>query len=733
MEFRIACENFSFVFTKVDILFLLWYNVPENTFKEGNPMVRIEALRDAALNKRHSNDEFFYLFYKRYSECEGTSEYERYSEAYYYAFSNLTPHITDGELIVGETSGSFPEEQVAEWEVKYKEICKSRCSKAGGGQDSHMAVDYELLLNCGIRGVIDRINGYLAKCDDAKKEFYKAAKKCLLAVIKHSESYALCAEEMAKKEIDEKRRIELLKISEMCKKVPASPSESFYEAVQAVHFLSYCLSLNPLRYCAQQFQLGHPDRYLYPYYVKDVNNGRITKAEAQELLDCLGVQINMRVPRGLSSGYMVGGRDKDGQVVANELTGMLMDVVDNVRLVYPAVGLCYTDDMPEKYIDRAVELLARGRSHPAIFNDDIIAKGLESYGVPKEECHDYIHSTCVEITPTASSNVWVASPYTNMAQLLLDTMDREYESFDKHLDEIFLRLDGIIERNFMEQNNHRSVRLENSMNPLLSCFVNDCLKRGLDIERGGARYNWIMPSFVGMANLVDSLFALKKAVYEEKRLGLCDLKKILEDNFEGNEELRRYLLESLPKYGNDIDEVDSYFGIITKHITEECKKYRAIHSSGNLIPSVFCWVMHEYFGRNTGATPDGRYAGFPLGDGSGPCQGREMSGPTASILSSTKWAHSELIGGIAVNMKFSKSSLGDSSPDTMKSLIKAFILRGGFEIQINVTDRSLLLEARQNPEEHRDLVVRIGGYSDYFTRLSPQMQDEVILRTEHKI
>ena len=146
-----------------------------------------------------------------------------------------------------------------------------------------------------------------------------------------------------------------------------------------------------------------------------------------------------------------------------------------------------------------------------------------------------------------------------------------------------------------------------------------------------------------------------------------------------------------------------------------------------------CWVMHEYFGRKTGATPDGRYAGFPLGDGSGPCQGREMQGPTASILSSTKWAHSELIGGVAVNMKFSKSSLGDSSIETMKSLIKAFILRGGFEMQINVTDKSLLLEAKQNPEEHRDLVVRIGGYSDYFTRLSPQMQDEVILRTEHKI
>jgi formate C-acetyltransferase len=269
--------------------------------------------------------------------------------------------------------------------------------------------------------------------------------------------------------------------------------------------------------------------------------------------------------------------------------------------------------------------------------------------------------------------------------------------------------------------------------PLLSCFVNDCLARGVDIEKGGARYNWVLPSFVGMANLVDSLYALKRVVYEEKRLTLAFFKAILDKNFEGSEELRSYVMSAVPKYGNDIDEVDGYFGMMTEHIVAECRKYNGVYSGSQLIPSVFCWVMHERFGRNTGATPDGRLAGFPLGDGSGPCQGRELKGPTASILSSTKWDHSPLIGGVAVNMKFSKSNLGEHSVEVMKSLVRTYIERGGFEMQINVTDREILEAARENPELYSDLVVRIGGYSDYFTRLSPEMQAEVILRTEHSI
>ena len=694
---------------------------------------RIEQLRNEALNHTHCNHEFYYHFYKQYSHGSATTEEEKYANAFYFAFSNLTPSISDGELIVGKLKNTFSHEQQSEWETIYQPLTQEHCRLAGGGQDSHMAIDYDLLLSVGLHGIIEKIDHYRNTCTPDQIAFYECAKTCLEAVIRHSENYAAHALKLAEREVDPTRKEELLSIARICNHVPAHPATSFYEAVQSVHFVTYCLSLNPLRFCSQQFQLGHPDRYLLPYYERDLSNGTITREKAQELLDCLAVQINLRVPSGLSSGYMVGGRDKNGKIIANDLTAMLMQVIDRVRLVYPAVGLCYTPEMPESYLDMACEILSHGRSHPAIFNDDVISHGLESWGVPPTESHDYIHSTCVEITPVASSNIWVASPYLNMAQLLLDTMSREYGSEEEHISAIFDLLDERIKQNALHQNELRTVRSANSMNPLLSCFVNDCLARGVDIEKGGARYNWIMPSFVGMANLVDSLYALKKLIYEEKRYTICEFKQILDNNFDGNESLRQYLLHALPKYGNNIGEVDHYFGMLTEHIIRECKKYEMHLPFGKLIPSVFCWIMHEQFGKETKATPDGRQCGFPLGDGSGPCQGREQKGPTASILSSTTWKHHELIGGVAVNMKFSKSNLGSQSLNTLKALIQAYIARGGFELQINVTDRETLKQAQEKPEEYRDLIVRIGGYSDYFTRLSPQMQEEVILRTEHKI
>ena len=695
-------------------------------------MNRIEELRRVALGRRTPLDEFHYRFFKRYSETGIVGEFDRYADAFYHMFATLTPNITDGELIVGECVSGLNDHERREWDDVYHKISYEECMRAGRGQDSHMAIDYPLLLSLGIKGIIKRIDRLLAVCEAEKAEFYNACKLCLLAVTEHSRRYSELALSLADKAEGE-RKAELIKIAEICAKVPAEPAESFYEAVQSVHFVSYCLSLNPFRMGHQQFQLGRPDRYLLPYYERDINSGAITPEYAQLLLDCLGIQINMRVPSGLSSGYMVGGRDGDGNIVANALTEMLMRVVDDIRLVYPAVGLCYTCGMDEKYLDIACEILSHGCSHPAIFNDDIIARGMMHYGVPIEAAREYIHSTCVEITPIAASNVWVASPYTNMAQLLLDTMTEEHGSFEEHFSSLLERLDQHIRRNFEAENNTRRHRAENSMNPLLSCFVRDCLGRGLDIERGGAEYNWIMPSFVGMANLVDSLYALKTVVYDKREMTLAEMCAALDANFIGYEEVRGRLLNSVPKYGNDMDEIDGLFGRITQHIVTECEKYKGMHTNGNLIPSVFCWVMHERFGRDTGATPDGRCAGFPLGDGSGPCQGREHNGPTASILSSTKWAHYPLLGGVAVNMKFSKSTFTAQSLTVMKGLILAYLERGGFELQINVTDADTLKRAAERPEEYRDLVVRIGGYSDYFTRLSKEMQSEVILRTEHEI
>ncbi len=696
-------------------------------------MQRIEKLRKTALDNVPCGDGFFLDFYKKYNEDMRASEWEKYADAFYHAFASYTPTIFDGELIVGSAVNNMTADEQKEWDTKYCSIARARVDKAGAGQDSHMAIDYELVLSTGLTGIISKIEEKLLLCDKDRTDFYNTAKKCLEAIIVYSSRYSDEALKLAEVEKNKERQNELIKIAQICKKVPAYPAESFYEAVQSVHFISHVLSFNPFRMGFQQFQLGHPDRYLLPYYLNDIENGIITKEYAQLLLDCLGIQINMRVPNGLSCGYMVGGRDKNGNTVANDLTEMCMQVIDDIRLVYPSVGFCYTSDTDEKYLEKACEILSHGRSHPAIFGDDTIAKGLIGYGIPQKDSHNYIHSTCVEITPVAASNVWVASPYNNMAQMLLDIMDKEYESFDALLDALFAHIDETIKGNCKYFTELRINRAENSVNPLLSCFVNDCIERGIDIEKGGARYNWIMPSFVGMANLVDSLYTLKELVFDKKEYTIAEINTILSKNFEGNEVLRQRILNGIPKYGNDNDDIDKYFGMITEHIISECKKYEAPHINGKFIPSVFCWIKHEFFGRQTGATPDGRVAGFPLGDGSGPCQGREMNGPTASILSSTKWSHHELIGGVAVNMKFSKTSLGANSVHTMKNLVKTYIARGGFEIQINVVDKDTLEDAVKHPENYKDLVVRIGGYSDYFTRLSPEMQKEIILRTEHNI
>ncbi len=701
---------------------------------------RVEALRARAVEPVISYRRFYLYFFRQYRDNAALGSAEaRYGDAFAAAYAQLPAPIEDGELIVGLTAAPLTEAEQQEYE-QLKELVAAPAFPSQQGQDSHMAVDYELLLSRGLDGlaadILEKEAALPADAPDtaAKLAWYRLCRQCLAAVAGYADTYAAAAAAAAAGCADPRRRAELEKLAAVCARVPRHAASSFYEAVQAVHFLSLCLGYDPMLYDhGMQFQLGHPDRYLYPYYKADIESGALTQEQARTLLDCLGIQINRRVPRGLSSGYMVGGRYANGAPVANELTGLCMQVVSDIRLVYPAVGLCYNEDMGRDHLRMACEILAQGCSHPAIFNDDLIARGLVSYGVPEQDAHNYIHSTCVEITPVAASNVWVASPYTNMLQLLLDAMQQDHPDFEALFADVLARLADSIERNFDEQDGYRRQRAAFGLNPLLSCFVDDCLARGLDISRGGARYNWIMPSFVGVANLVDSLTAVRLAVYEQKLVSLPRLRQAMADDFAGQEPLRQLLLNKLPKYGNDDDAVDALFGRITGFLVAECQKYKSVFSHADLIPSVFCWVMHEYLGRTTGASPDGRRAGFPLGDGSGAAQGRERCGPTASLRSATKWDHHRLIGGVAVNLKFSKKVFTANSCSTMLALIETYIRRGGFELQINVTDRATLLDAMAHPEQHRDLVVRIGGYSDYFVRLSSNMQQEVLLRTEHEI
>ncbi len=625
---------------------------------------RTEKLRLHAQNGnypfRSAESEYFYM--KGYSENRVGNEVLRQGLAKRYELSHCTPIIDENELIVGKPNPrALSEDEIADFNRLRADFGAARCLY--GGQESHMAIDYEKLLTLGINGIIAQIENYRAALDISEPEqlkrefFYRACIESLNGLAELSEKYSKYAAELAERETDEKRRSELLEISEITAYVPKNPPRTFREAVQSVSFVTSQLE--------GLYQLGRPDRYLIKYYRADIEAGRITRDEALELCACLSIMMNEYMPKGLAVGFMICGRDANGKDVTNELSYLFIESIALTRLAYPGVGVCIDSDTPRDILRLSCQMLGKGYSHPAIFNDEVITKGLMGYGLPFEHACEYIHSTCVEITPVKRSAVWVASPYHNLTGYLLEEMaqpdaDTRYPDFDSLLAGYRIILAEHIRREVIAQNTEMIQRMAVYSNPLVSCFVYDCLERGCDIEQGGALYNWIMPSFVGIANLTDSLFAIKKLVYENKELTLSQYYDILKSDFVGYEELRAKIERNFEKYGNDSDEVDSIVPLINSYILEEVAKYKN-PKGDRFIPSLFCWIMHESFGHGTMATPDGRLAGFPFGDGSGPAQGRDKTGPTCAILSSTKWEHSPFIGGIALNMRFSKSMFGEES------------------------------------------------------------------------
>ncbi len=598
------------------------------------------------------------------------------------------------------------------------------------GQAAHMSVDYDRLLAEGLRGVRSEARERLAACDPLEGEgvtraaFYRSCIAALDGVrdlqYRLQELATARAERAAGPE-----RARCLRMARALARVPEEPATTFFEAVQAVHLLTLCLGEG-------LYQYGRPDRYLLPFYRRDLALGILDPAAAQEIVDHLCLLQNDYVPESLAAGLMVGGTTPVGQVVCNELTYLFLNSILHTRMAYPGVGLCVAGELPEAALELAARCLGEGLSHPALFNDAVIREGLCRLGVPERDNAAYIHSTCVEITPCSASAAWVASPYHNLPGMLLTALTEEPATFDGLIAAFRAVLRREIREKLAAENEAQHQRSLPGGEPLVSCFVRDCLERGRDVARGGARYNWIMPSFVGLSNLADSLVAVERLVYREERLSPGELLAILKADFSGQEPLRQELLNRYPKYGNQAPEPDEWVRRVAGWIAEECACCRTFRGA-KVVPSLFCWIMHERLGSETMATPDGRRRGFPLGDGSGPAQGRERRGPTASILSSTCWDHSPFIGGIAVNLKVQKSLFDGEARRKLLDLIRTYMERGGFELQVNAVDRETLLRAREEPDRYRDLVVRIGGYSDYFVRLPPQMQEELILRTEHAL
>ena len=643
--------------------------------------------------------------------------------------------LDDLELLAGRVAADTQEGSAAQQEEARGYLA---AYPGAPGQTGHCELDLEPLMRLGIDGLQERIRdtqragsagggAESGTADEAYASFTEALTG--LSAMIHN---AATTVEAAARKAGPQRQQELGVIASSCHRVAHDPPQTFRDAIQLLWFVVMgVMHAEPVGLVVP----GHLDRTLYPFYRRQVEAGELDDDEALLLIESLYLLVNEYIPEGLAISVMVGGRDEHGSDVTNELSHLCLEALRRTALIYPTVGICWHEDTPDTLMSLAIDLIGHGNANPALFGDATIQEGLADLGVPPGEACRYVNSTCVEITPSGASNVWVASPYYNTCQLLLDEVAAQcqdpapdFVSFQQRYRQ---RLAAAVETAVEQQNEARRQRRQRGRKPLQSVFTRDCITRGRDIDDGGAPYNWVECSFVGLANLADSLQVIETEIYDRGTLTLAQLKALLDSDFSDAEPTRLRLLNGHPKYGQGCPEVDKRVAATVAWVSAQCRQYRMLPDDSHYVPGAFVWVMHERLGRDTGATPDGRRAGFPFADGCGPAQGRESRGPTAAILSTTSWDHRSMIGGLAYNMKFNTSLFREPEGfDRLRDLVLTFLRRGGFETQINVVDADVLRRAQQHPEQHRDLVVRIGGYTDYFTRLTPQMQAEVILRTE---
>ncbi len=593
----------------------------------------------------------------------------------------------------------------------------------------------------------------------ARAQELKAMQVCAHALIRFAERHAEQARDLARREKDPGRRAELEHIAEVCSHVPAHAPRSFWEALQYYWFVHLGVTTELNTWDA--FSPGRLDQHLDPFYKQDLAEGRLTRAQAEELLQCLWIKFNNQpappkvgVTAEESGTYTdfaqinTGGVREDGSDGVNEVTYLILDVIEAMRLLQPSSSIQVSKKNPDAFVRRAAQIIRTGFGQPSVFNADLIVQELVRQGKALADARNGGSSGCVEVGAFGKEN-YNLTGYFNLPKVLEITLHNgldprtgkriglssgnptRYESFQelfsafeaqiRHFVEIKVRGNNVIERLYAEH----------MPSPFLSLLIDDCVKQGKDYHDGGARYNTTYIQGVGLGTTTDALTALKFHVFERKSLGLSELLQVLEDNFVGHERARLLLLNKTPRYGNDEDYADevmtavfeAYFRAVDGRPNTKGGTYHI-----NLLPT----TVHIYFGSVTLATPDGRRAGEPLSEGVSPVQGADRRGPTAVLRSVAKMDHVRT-GGTLLNQKFAPQLLRDEeSLDKLVQLIRTYFKLDGHHVQFNVVDAATLRAAQEHPDQHRDLIVRVAGYSDYFCDLGKALQDEIIARTEHQ-
>jgi len=672
----------------------------------------------------------------------------------------------------------------------------------------HFTVKYEEVLQIGFDGIAAKAQAALdvLKVSDAdysrRSHFLKAVITCCNAAVEYAHRYALLALEMAKSEKDSTRRMELLRIAENCAQVPGKPARSFYEACQSFWFVQMLLQTES---SGHSISPGRFDQYMFPYYDADMKAGKITREYAQELMDCIWVKLNdLNKVRDAASaegfaGYslfqnlIAGGQDEEGNDVTNDLSFMCIEAAMHVMLPAPSLSVRVWNGTPDEFLIKAAKLTRTGIGLPAYYNDEAIIPAMMSRGVSIEDARTYNIIGCVEPQKAGKTDGWHDAAFFNMCRPLEMVFSNgmengvqvglrtgelpTFKTFDKFYDAYKAQMEYFIGLMVNADNAIDIAHAERCPLPFQSSMIDDCIGRGKSLQEGGAIYNFTGPQGFGIANMTDSLYAIKKLVYEDKKLTLCEFKEALQDNFGRGlskiriEELTTEIAKNLaaagqkvdaaqiatisrtvaqqtvsaekkqkydqllqwisevPKYGNDLPEVDRFARDVAYTYTKPLNKFQ--NPRGGLYQAGLYPVSANVpLGAQTGATPDGRLAGTPIADGVGPASGRDNKGPTATANSVARLDHIIASNGTLFNQKFHPSALsGMEGLLKFTALIRSFFDQKGMHMQFNVVSRETLLDAQAHPEKYKNLVVRVAGYSALFTTLSKSLQDDIINRT----
>jgi len=631
--------------------------------------------------------------------------------------------VHPGECIVGKLGFHPPTADDEARLAEAREVLEA-VPAFPGGDSGHFHPDYEKIFRVGVNGLLDEIDRRQAAAGPGA--FYDACRVAMEGFCTYLHRVADACDAAASDGAD------LTEMAAMCRALRRRPPQTFHEACQLMHLVVVASHIEDHGLS----NYGRMDQTLWPLYEADLAAGRTTPRRALELISMMYIQLNRLVQPSLALAVIVGGLTGEERDATNDLTYICLAARQATRLCYPTVGLAWHDQTPDALMDFAVDMLSTGIGDPAFFNDPVISRGLRDHGVGVADSHNFMNSTCVEIKTVGNANVWVACRYFNLPAALLEIMAAEADGTmapAEDIEELSRRVRAVLTREIRGTADRLSeiwaARPRWGGFPFASCIIADCLERGRDYDDGGCRYNWAEVSFVGLANLADAMIAVAELVYQRGELTLAEFYRICEADFAGHEPLRQRIVNRLPKYGNDDYAADALAAQWARFLMDTTEAQTAgVH---RLVPGFFCWIMHGRLGAETIATPDGRRAGTPLADGAGPAQGRDAAGPTASVRATTTWPHEQALGGLAHNLKFTPALLaGDAGRRGVRHVIETYLRRGGFEVQINVVSAETLRAAQADPESHRDLLVRVAGYSDYFTNLTAGLQDEVIRRTE---